>query len=688
MDTSLESMLCPKSIAVVGASADPAKWGHRLIRNTVGLGYRGRLWAVNPRHRVLIEGSEPATSVGEVEGTIDLAVAAVPQAAVVAVVRECARRGVQNLVIPASGFKETGDSGAADEHQILAIAREAGMRILGPNCFGVFSSIGAINTTPFAPIPGGDIALVSQSGNVAAQMFMAARKWALGFSHVVGLGNQLDISFAEVVGWLASDSCTQRIALYLEGAGAKEADGLVRALTRCHEAGKSVVVIKAGGSVAGRAVALSHTGSLATEDRVWEEVIRGTGAVRVHSIQDMFGVLALAGLPHPQGRRLAVLTDGGGDSIMAVDGVDRYGLELAEFSEDVQARLDLVVPPAAPRVGGRNPITLDTAGGVEDDPGVIPRCLEELQGAPGIDLVVVGGLYGTYEHVRDMEVSAAHAIIQDVQRGLSVVIQSPANPESSEPMRILQRAGVPVFADMDVLLSALTLWMPPATTAMAVQATPEVGDRPDGGWPAEKAYEMLTQAHVALPCHRFVDRSQDVVQAARDIGFPVCVKTADPSIIHKSDVGAVRVGITNTDELMAAAQEIALATGSERLLVMPHLQSGVEILMGARFSTLFGPVLVIGRGGIWTEVEDDTVTFVGEIADEGAFLAKLRTLRCSPMLFGARGQPGRDVVSLLPLARALMHAVRQYRRVSVELNPVILYDAGFGVADSRVVEGT
>jgi len=685
VENTLQAMLSPESIAVIGASADPAKWGHRLVQNTVALGYEGRLWAVNPRHSVQIDGSRPAGSIAEIDERIDLAIAAVPQGVVTDVVRDCAERRVRVLVLPASGFGETGEAGAVAEREIAAISRDAGMRILGPNCFGLFSSVGAINTTPFAPIPAGDIGLVSQSGNVAGHAFIAARTRGLGFSHVVGLGNQLDISFAEVIALLAEDEQTRRVALYLEGIQAHHANDLVDAMARCRDAGKTVAVVKAGGSAAGRAVALSHTGSLATEDRVWDEVIRTAGAVRVGSIDDLFGVLSLASLPRPQGRRLVVMTDGGGDSIMAVDGVERYGLDLAALPEKVQGRLDDTVPPAAPRVAGRNPVTLDTAGGVDDDPEVIPRCLQALGDARDIDVVVVGGLYGTYTHVREGEIRAAHAILERVrEQKLRVVLHSPIGADQSPPLQILQDAGVPVFGDMDALLRSLALWLPESVTQAG--GAPPAAPTGSQGWSLEAAHAMLTDAKVELPMHRFVEDEHELAQVAGDIGFPVCLKTADPSIIHKSDVGGVRVGLSDLTAVTAAAGDIREATGSGRLLVMPSLRSGVEVLMGARLSTHFGPVVVIGRGGIWTEMEDDTATFVGQI-DETEFETRLRRLRCAPMLFGGRGQPSRDVASLLPLARALMQAVREHPQTSIELNPVFLYEEGFAVADIRVVDG-
>ena len=687
MGEQLDTLMRPDAIAVIGASDDPAKWGNRLVRNTVALGYRGRLWAVNPRHQVSIEGSDYAAEIGAIDTEIDVAIAAVPRTAALDVVRECAAHGVRNLVLPASGFGEMGEEGAAQERQILLIARNAGMRILGPNCFGLYSFSGAFNATPFAPIPHGDIALVSQSGNVAGHAFMAAQQRSLGFSHVVGLGNQLDLSFADVVDWLSRDEDTRRVALYLEGLRDRDADEFLESVANCRDAGKAVVVIKAGGSAAGRAVARSHTGSLVTEDRVWEEVLKRAGAMRVHSVEDMFGVLGLAGRARPRDRRVAIMTDGGGDSIMAVDGVERHGLQLAEFPTPVQLRLDEVIPPAAPRIPGRNPITLDTAGGVDDDPEVIPRCLEVLEGVDGIDVVVVGGLYGTYTHVRAGELRAADLILAIAERGMHVVVHSPIPVEHSEPLQVLQAAGVPVFADMDGLLRALALWLPMASRSGG-QEEIESADSMTGvpsQWAADDAHAVLAAAGASLPSQFMAGDEGGLVRAAEAMGFPLCLKTADPLIVHKSDVGGVRVGITDVAELQAAARQVIESTGSPQLLVMPSLASGTEIMMGARFSPQFGAVLVVGRGGIWAEMEADTVTFVGQV-DEPLLLAELSRLRCAPMLFGGRGQTPLDVVSLLPLAQALMKVVSKHPEVSVDLNPVFLYEQGYGVADLRVVE--
>jgi acetyltransferase len=687
MGERLDALFRPDTLAVVGASTDPAKWGHRLMRHTLDLGYSGNLWAVNPRHPVHIPGSRYAASIADVPEDIDLAIAAVPRSAALDVVRQCAEHDVRNLVLPASGFGEMGSEGAGLENEILTIARDAGMRVLGPNCFGLFSASGAFNATPFAPIPRGDIALVSQSGNVAGHAFTGARRRYLGFSHVVGLGNQIDLGCADVLSWLAQDPDTQRVALYIEGLRDKDAEAFTESLQQCRAAGKSVVVIKAGASAAGRAVAMSHTGSLATEDKVWDQILKAAGAIRVHSISDMLGVLALAALDKPAHRRVMMITDGGGDSIMAVDSVERHGLELTELPASVQTELDTVTPPAAPRIPGRNPVTLDPAGGVEDDPEIIPRCLLVLEGVEGVDTVVVGGLFGTYEHVRQAEIRAAAGILAIARRGLRTIVQSPAPIEHSGPLQMLQDAGIPVFDDMEHLLAALSAWLPPPDPLRPphrpvprTQADPQA----EVQWAPEQAYQLLSAAGAALAPQRVVALGPDLLAAGDSIGYPLCLKTANPAIVHKSDVGGVRTGIKGAGELRTAAEQMVQSTGSDRLLVMPSLAPGFELMLGARCSAQFGPVLVLGRGGIWAEVEADTATFVGDVT-EAEFRESLARLRCAPMLFGGRGQSALDVASLFPLARALTRLVREHPEMTVDLNPVFLYENGYGIADLRVV---
>ena len=686
MNHPLGGLFVPSNLAVIGVSRNPLKWGSRVVANTVDMGFSGDVWAVNPVHRAGITGSTDIADVADAGRPIDLAILALPSGRVFDALVQCAKQGVRNAVIPASGFGEVSETGASIESQIKELTQNYPIRVVGPNCFGVYSSVGRFNGTPFAGIPAGRIGLVSQSGNVAGQAFIGARKRGLGFSHCVGLGNQIDVSFAETLDWLARDTETDCVGLYIEGLPESMGGRLVAALNTCQERGKMVVAIKAGSSDAGAAVAQTHTRSLSSDDRVWNEILGMAGAIRVRSVSEMLDVLAFASAPPLPGRRIAVITDGGGDSILAVDEAAMHNLTLPRFSERVQANLDRLMPPDAPRSPGRNPLTLDTAGGVDDDPKVLARCIQEIIDSGEVDAIVAGGLYGTYTRVRSEENEAAELIKAMANQQTVLAFQSPLAPTESEPLQILQNAGIPVYSEMRNLLRALSAYAAPGRNRDSRPMLDEQESSPpaDTLLDPSATYRILTEAGVALPPQTLGRDLSSLPEQADRIGYPVCLKVVAPEIVHKSDVGGVRVGIRTVEELESAATEIWRSLPGNDLLIMPSLSPGFEVMLGARFDQQFGPVLVVGRGGIWAEVEADTAVLVGDF-HQTRFLEAINGLRCAPMLRGTRGQPALNLEPLAQIAEVLTTIVSDNPDLSIDLNPVFLYEEGCAVADSRIM---
>ena len=687
MKPDMEALFTPGSVVVVGASRDPRKWGNRLIRETRQMGFEGELFGVNPSADCIIDGVEVVTGIDQLREGIDLAFLALPSSKVLDAATQCVHRGIQTLIVPSSGFGESTSEGAALEGRLLALAQQHHARLLGPNCFGLASHVGKLNLTPFAPFPRGRIGLVSQSGNVAAEAFIGARRRGLGFSHCVGIGNQLDLSIPDIVNWLAEDENTDAIGLYIEGLQASAGEAFVHALQRCRASGKPVVAIKSGTSSAGARVAGSHTRSLSSDDAVWAEVLASCDVSRAADAEELLDILSFTRRPRPSGLRIGVLTDGGGDSILSLDELSRHGLAAPAFSPDLQVELDRLVPDDAPRSPGMNPLTLDTAGGVEDDPQILSRCLAPVAASGEVDVIVIGGLFGTYTARRDEENSAARAITQIAARG-SVVIaaQSPLTPEESEPLRILQDSGIPVFRTVQRLFSSLRGYA--AAHGMTPVAVSE--PRAEPGSPAasmlspEAAWDLLTSAGIALPQQYLDDDIELVCDAARRIGFPVCLKVSNPLIVHKSDAGGVRPHLMDQNQLRAAAADILSSSPGSRLLVMPHLPPGFEIMLGARSDPLFGSVLVVGRGGVSAEIDPDIAVLVGTFTRSG-FTEHLRRLRCAPLLYGARNQKPLATEPLFAIAAALQQFVSAHPGHEIDLNPVFLYDYGVEVADARVM---
>ena len=559
-----------------------------------------------------------------------------------------------------------------------------GARILGPNCFGVYSANPGVNLTPFEYVPPGNVALVSQSGNVSAQLFLAASKAGFGFSYCVGVGNQLDVGFGDLLSELAEDASTGAVALYVEGLPPHGGTAFTEGLERCHAAGKPVVVIKAGTSRLAAAVAQTHTRSMAADDRVWDAVLDRSGAVRVLSVPEMADVLQCAVTLAPSGRRVAVITDGGGDSVLALDALAAAKhLEPARFTDELVDQLEGLIPPAAPRVPGLNPLTLDTAGGVEDDPEVLSRCVDAVARAGVADILVVSGLFGTYVDQRAAELRAAEAMGRTVAEcSASVVFQAPVAPAESEPLAILSRAGIPFFESVDRAVRALDRLATGPAPRVESGAAPTAS--PARQWSAPAACDLLARHGIAMPPVKIAHDLTSLTREARGIGFPVCVKTAAVDVVHKSDVGGVRVGIADEEELAQAATSLWGAEPAAPLLVMPSFPPAFEMLVGGFVDAHFGPVVVLGRGGVLTEVESDTQLVTGMVTP-GAVESALSALRCFPVLQGYRSSPALDLAGLRDIAVALGAVLTGEPTISVDLNPVLVYPDRCEIADVRVM---
>jgi len=682
----LASLLAPKVIAVLGASRDPHKWGQRVIRYTRSAGFTGDVLAINPHApQGSIPGATVLASIGEAATGVDCAFLAVPRERTADAVRECCQAGVGTIVVAASGFGESSGAGAALEQELRELAAPSGARLLGPNCFGVYSSVPGVNLTPFEYVPPGDVALVSQSGNVSAQLFLAASRAGFGFSHCIGVGNQLDVGFGDVLAELAGHPGSRAVALYIEGLAPNGGAAFTEGLERCRAAGKRVIVIKAGASRLAAAVAQTHTRSMAADDRVWDSVLENGGAVRVSSVPQMVDLLQCSLMPAPRGRRVAVITDGGGDSVLALDALASAShLEPAVFTDELVDQLEGLIPPAAPRVPGLNPLTLDTAGGVEDDPEVLARCVDAVARAGVADVLVVSGLFGTYVDQREAENRAAEAMQRTLAEcQVAAVFQSPLPPAGSPPLSILSRAGLPFFESVDRAIQSLDRLA--GGDARSLDPEP-AGRQPATGrqWSATDAADLLVRHGVTMPVITVVDDLPSLLREAEVVGYPVCLKTAALDVVHKSDVGGVRLGIVDEAGLRSAAAELWAAVPSRPLLLMPSFPPAFEMLVGGFVDATFGPVVVVGRGGVLTELENDTQLVTGDVTPR-AVESAIRALRCFPVLRGYRSGPALDVAGLRDVAVALGAALAVEPTIAVDLNPVLLYADGYRVADVRVM---
>ena len=702
----IDFLFDPSSVAVVGASAVPGKWGCTIVQNLIAAGFEGALYPINPK-RGTMHGLTAYASVTDLDGPIDLAIIGVPATSVPRVMDDCARKGVKGAVIVTAGFAEIGESGLALEQDVMTRARSGGVRVVGPNCLGLSSTSSNLNASllPYTP---GSLALVSQSGNVTVELQLLARRRGLGFSRYVSIGNQADVQIHECVSAFGADPQSDVILLFVESLrdGRAFLDTARRVSTE-----KPIVALKVGTSPTGTRAALSHTGSLAGTDAVYDAAFRQAGVIRVTSIGDLIDVgEALAVLPPMAGTRVAILTDGGGHGTVAADACARHGLDVVMLPDPTRARL---AESMLPQSHTSNPV--DFAGAAEADLWSYVRVAELLVQEPTVDaLVIVGALFGGYGELfdqADLEVAVAHALGEVARNGAKpVVLHTPYLFEHSESIVALKRGGIPVYLSAETAVTCLAKHAEYCESRRRIRSSMEVTVPPvdaglealaartsatlDGRAPLadHEASEILRALGLPAPKAKLARDVDEAVAAAMAIGWPVVAKICSPDIVHKSDAGGVSGALSNAAELAEAFETIRTNAFSfnnqarvDGVTIHEWLQQGVELVIGGHRDPQFGPVMMFGLGGIMVEVLKD-VTF--RVAPVSAHEARdmVEEIRGFSVLEGTRARPGCDIdaiVDVLVLVSTFLSEAATL--VELDLNPVIAYETGVRIADVRMV---
>jgi acyl-CoA synthetase (NDP forming) len=691
-DVELSSLFDPQTIVVIGASRDSQKWGTRVATNTLERGFGGRIFGINPNAhgeragRLLL-----LPDLESVPGSIDCALIALPASRSAAAVDACARRGVKFAMVLAAGFGETGTEGQSVEDAMVHLARSTGMRLLGPNCFALFSAPARVNLMPMRDVPTGSVAFATQSGYVALELFHMARTAGIGFSRCVGIGNQADLGFGDVLSFFANDPHTEAVTLYMEGIPAGAGPSLLAGLDRCRENGKPVIVLKVGRSTAGAASARTHTNSLAGDDRVWSAALERAGAVRVSSTDEAIDCLqAAVKVPRHSGRTV-IVTDSGGASIMALDEIAAHGLAVADLSESTRRELRPLIPAAAPKVARLNPITLDGPGGTDDDPTLLARCVDIVAKDPGVDVIVVAGGLGVRGAQSSAELATAEALVSVNEAGKPIVLHSLFNPSDSPALTRLVSAGIALYPTVPRMIRALASRVEPGRPSpqdheRTDSASADLLSSPPGSGieiiPPDEALSLLKASGLAVPPVALVKSLDDLPDALDHVGFPICLKVADPRVVHKSEAQGIALNLRTVEDVQCAAQEFRQRFPGSSLLVMPSFPPGVEILVGAFHDPVFGPAVIFGRGGIWVEAEQDIQLRLAP-ADADQVSADLLRLRLGAQLRGGRGQTPLAVEELIDAICAMSKLALRHPNLTIEVNPLILYNDCYRIADVR-----
>ena len=683
------SFLRPGAVAVIGASRRPLSVGSALVRNLIEGGFGGPIYPVN-QNGGEIHGLRAYTSVGELPGPVDLAVIAIPAKGVAEVARECASAGVRALVVITSEFAEAGEQGAARQQELLAVCRESGMRLVGPNCFGVLNNDPDVrlNATFASHAPGpGAIGMLSQSGGIAIALIEAADRLGLGVSSFVSVGNKADISGNDLLEYWEGEENTGVIVLYLESFGNSRRFARI---ARRVGASKPILAVKSGRTPAGARAASSHSAALVSASDVpVDALFRQAGVIRADTLGELLDTAALLGSqPLPRGNRVAIVTNGGGPGIMCADACHAAGLGVVELSEELRERLAQALTGSASL---QNPIDLTATATAED----FGRAIKTLAGADACDAIIT--LF--VPPLMTDPVAVAEAVdAAAVAAGIPVA--------SVFMTRELPKAGsVGRFALPEEAVRAIAH----AVDYAAWRARPAgVIVEPSGirsdearlitgkalvrgdGWLSPSEVAGLFGCYgLPLISTEVVPTPAEAAAAAARLGSPVALKAVATGLVHKTDAGGVRLGVEGEADVLAAANEIrdaVTATGHEleALIVQPMAAKGVELLLGVVHDPSFGPVLVCGAGGVAAELLGDVAVRITPLTDLDAH-EMVRSLRTFPLLDGYRGAPKCDIPAIEDVLLRLSALVENHPEIAeLDANPLLASPDGAVIVDARV----
>lgn len=681
----LERLFRPSSIAVVGATERPGSYGHQTLANLKAIGYPGTVWGVNPNRRTVM--NRPCVpTVADLPDPVDVVVVAIPAVSVPAVIEQAGARGCGGAVVFSAGFGEVA-SGEPLQRELVAAAERHGLALCGPNGNGIVSMRARVALWGDALVPTepGPVALVSQSGNVAVNALVSRR--GLRFHTVIAGGNHAVLSAADYLGFLSAEEGVSSIALYLEDDGGPE---LCDGLAACAEAGIRLAVLKVGGSREGAASAAAHSAALAGDQRIFRGLIEEAGAAwadDVHDLLELAKTLAIARrVPRDPG--LAMMTCSGGDSAQAADEAERRKLRLPAFQSATQERLSTLLPSAATI---QNP--LDYTAMIWGDGEVIEQLVVTVGADQAIDQVLV--FYDQPAGIADAMEASWRAVREGITTGAgraevpTMVCSTLPELLDDEAAWGFIQSGIPAAAGMRTglrCIAAMAAAPGDARRLREIGALARTLPRSAAGdWlPEHAAKTLLREAGIDVPDGRVVRDEQGAVNALAELGGRMVLKVSAPTLRHKSELGALALDIASVDEAVAAYRRLSAIAVScaGSVLAEQMVPAGVELLVAATVDAVV-PALILGMGGIWTEILDD-VAVVPLPATVAHVEAALRSLRGSPLLSGGRGQPVLDIGAASRVAQRVGALMCEGSLEAIELNPVIVGERGAVAVDAAV----
>ena len=693
----LNKMFKPDSVAVIGASNTPGKVGYIIIDNIISGGYKGKVYPINPKGGE-IQGLKAYTNIKDVPEKVDLVLMSIPAGFVNESIKDCGEAGVENMVVISAGFKEIGEEGAKLEEELVALGEKYGINIIGPNSLGITDSHTPLNSS-FAQMmpPEGNIAFISQSG----AMMVALLDWSLtsgiGFSKVISLGNKAGVSETELMNYLAEDPETAVIICYLESIS--DDDNFVKAM-RETTAKKPIVVLKSGSSNAGAEAASSHTGALAGSDLAFDTAFEQSGILRVNSMAKLFDIgLAFSKAPLPEGNNVAIITNAGGGGVLTVDEMERQGLELVQFDDETKEKLQQCIPDEG---SANNPIDVLGDAPVQRYKETLEIVLKDEQ----VDSLIIM-VCPTASADPD---GIAKAILEERKKfEKPILVVNMGGPSFEAANEALRSNNVPTYVFPENAVDSLA-----AMTKYAQLESRKLDDCIDDLANVDKkaveeifakvkadgrdtllgseAYAVAEAYGIEAAPIKLATTADEASQLAADMEFPVVLKIASDKILHKSDIGGVKVGIESEKEARATFDEIIANAKKAHPDIVPDgvevqkmMETGQEVIVGMIKDKQFGPMIAFGMGGIYVNLIEDVSFKLANGISSQEIDEQINNTKVSELLKGYRGEAPCDIDAVKEAIKRVARLTLDFPEISeLDINPIFVYENGSSALDIKI----
>ena len=695
----LDSFFNPKSIAIIGASRTPGKVGYDILKNSIQYGYQGAVYPINPGATEIL-GVKCYPSIFDVSDKIDLAVVVVPSKNVLEVIEQCGKKGIDSAIIITAGFRESGSEGAKLENDLVKKAKKAGVRFMGPNCLGLIDTHSGVNASFAAGMPHkGSIGFFSQSGALCLAVLDRALPEEIGFSKFISMGNKADISDTDIMLALAEDDNTKVILGYIEGVS--DGRSFMEVASKVSKK-KPLIILKSGITTSGAKAASSHTGALAGREAAFDAAFKQSGVIKAHTMGELFNyALAFANQPLPEGPNIAIITNSGGPGIIAADASDKSDLQLVPLHKETIDELRSFLPPVA---SFYNPIDILGDSGAERYEKALYTVLkdEKIQG-------VVVLLTPTAVVDVDATAKAIANIANLVDKPILTSFMGKKSIESGS--KILMKYNVPNYSYPEEAIYSLNamyryhVWInrPEKTyphlsglKKKVVNVFEDIKKEGRERLTESEVHEVLNAYGFLQPKSLLARTSEDAVAASKGIGYPVAMKIVSPQIIHKSDIGGVKINLNNKKDVENAFFEITTRVRNimptahiDGVMIQEMIKDGREVIIGITNDAQFGHMIMFGLGGIYVEVLKDISFRITPLSQEDAH-EMIREIKTFPLLRGVRGEAEADIEAIEKSLLILSQMALDFPQIiEADINPLLVKKRGEGVVaiDARFTIG-